>query len=74
MCTQTGAIVPDAAKPQHFCLEVEARFRDSSRFHALVLTGGLRRRKSEAGARLTGWLVIDLMETLPAKAPEGGTT
>ncbi len=40
----------------------------------MVLTGGLRRRKSEARARLTGWVVIDLMETLPAKAPESGTT
>src|SRR5665811_1283951 len=28
---RTDARIPDAAKPQHFCLEVEARFRDLSR-------------------------------------------
>src|SRR5208283_6105958 len=26
-----GASVPDAAKPQHFCLDAEARFRNLSR-------------------------------------------
>jgi hypothetical protein len=32
MCAcRTDAIAPDAAKPQHFCLEVEARFREKSR-------------------------------------------
>src|ERR1019366_1564936 len=30
-CTRMGASVPDAAKPHHFRLEVEACFRDSSR-------------------------------------------
>src|SRR5664280_1968721 len=46
MCPRIGAGFPDAAKPQHFCLEVEARFRDSSRsMHGFA--GGLRRRKPE---------------------------
>src|ERR1022692_1473827 len=46
MCPRLGAGFPDAAKPQHFCLEVEARFRDSSRsMHGFA--GGLRRRKPE---------------------------
>src|ERR1022692_3830133 len=46
MCPRIGAGFPDAAKPQHFCLEVEARFRDSSRsMHGFA--GDLRRRKPE---------------------------
>ena len=60
-CTQTGASVPDAAKPQHFRLEVEARFRDSSRsIHVSRWFGGLRRRELEHCARPTCWVVNDL--------------
>jgi len=60
-----GASVPDAAKPQHFRLEVEARFRDSSRFtHGSVWRSA--KNASQDPARLICWAVTDLMETLPA--------
>jgi hypothetical protein len=65
--------VPDAAKPQHFCLEVEARFRDFNRsMHGRI---GVSRWEAENGsgsstsgtdlgllncARLICWMVNDL--------------
>jgi hypothetical protein len=61
-CTRTGASVPDAAKPQHFRLEVEARFRDSNRSSTVLVVGFGRRLKFRA--RPACWVVKDLMETI----------
>jgi hypothetical protein len=46
----TDAIAPDAAKPQHFCLEVEARFREKSRS-----ANGCQWRLFELPTRKANW-------------------
>ncbi len=57
-CTQTGANVPDAAKPQHFRLEVEARFRDASR--SAQLSVAVCPPAVSAGVHPSCWAVNDL--------------
>src|ERR1022692_2847870 len=50
---RTDASIPDAAKPQHFCLEVEARFRDLSRS-----TYGFQSRSVGTQLRRLYWLYL----------------